>query len=362
MTEIPFQKLVRPEPIVRADAVLNVTFGRRDVRTMCSFLEDFGFISCEPAGDIVHLRGHGEAPYLVSVRASAHDTFIGFALAARSADDLYVLAKATGAAVDRVEGPGGGLRVRLTDPDGLEVDFVHGFDRAPALATHESVSPINTAHRKPRLNATVRRALAPSPIFKVGHVVLQRPDFDRAAHWYMRHFGIIPSDVQCLPDGRPALGFFRLDRGPEPADHHTLALLGGPGTKLLHVAFETLDLDSVGQGNQFLRMRGWTHHWGIGRHVLGSQVFDYWKDPVGDEWEHYTDGDVMNADYPTGYVALTRGSLWAWGEDIPDSMRPDISPGDIKKIHAAGGFGEIELSRVEGLMNALSIAPRPWLR
>jgi len=30
---------------------------------------------------------------------------------------------------------------------------------------------------------------------------------------------------------------------------------------------------------------------GIGPH-LGSQVLHYWKDPVGDEWEHYCDGDV----------------------------------------------------------------------
>src|SRR5882672_10685270 len=126
MAELAVNRIVLPEPKVIADGVVHVKFGRPGVRTMSSFVEDCGFISGEPAGHIVHLRGHGDAPYLVSVRASAHDTFIGFALAARSADDLYILAKATGAAVDRVEGPGGGLRVRLTDPDGLEVDFVHG--------------------------------------------------------------------------------------------------------------------------------------------------------------------------------------------------------------------------------------------
>src|SRR6266702_7292843 len=89
------------------------------------------------------------------------------------------------------------------------------------------------------------------------------------------------------------------DLASPPADHHSLALLCGPAAKLLHVSFETLDLESVGQGHQYLRAAGWNHYWGIGRHILGSQVFDYWKDPAGDEWEHYADGDVMNADYPT---------------------------------------------------------------
>jgi hypothetical protein len=121
-------------------------------------------------------------------------------------------------------------------------------------------------------------------------------------------------------------------------------------------------VESVGQGNQHLQARGWTHYWGIGRHILGSQVFDYWKDPVGDEWEHYADGDVMTSEYPTGYLPLTRGSLWAWGADLPDDMRPPIAPEDVAKIHAAGGFGSMDVRRVEGLMQALSIPPRPWLR
>jgi hypothetical protein len=239
---------------------------------------------------------------------------------------------------------------------------VHGFEPARPMPVPKSRPLLNTPFQKERVNATVRSTTQPSPLFKLGHIVLQRPDFQRASQWYMRHFGLIPSDVQCLPDGQPALGFFRLDRGATPADHHTLALLGGPATKLLHVSFETLDLESVGQGNQHLRARGWTHYWGIGRHILGSQVFDYWKDPAGDEWEHYSDGDVMTAEYPTGYSPLTRGGLWAWGDDLPDDLRPPISPEDVEKIHAAGGFGSMDLQQVKGLMQALSVQPRPWMR
>jgi hypothetical protein len=70
----------------------------------------------------------------------------------------------------------------------------------------------------------------------------------------------------------------------------------------------------------------------------------------------------MNAEYPTGYSALTRGGLWAWGDDLPDALRPDLPLDQIEQIHAAGGFGAMELSQVRGLMQALSIQPRPWMR
>jgi catechol 2,3-dioxygenase-like lactoylglutathione lyase family enzyme len=357
-----FKKIERVEPIIRADAMQYITFARRDVPEMARFLADFGFVPLEHEGETLYFRGYGDAPFLVSVTPSDEDRLISFGIAARTAEDLETLSRATGVPMEMVDAPGGGRRVSLTDPEGIQVDLIYGFERAAPLETRHQQFPFNTPGRKARLNATIRPALEPSPIFKLGHVVLQSPNFDRTAQWYTRHFGIIPSDVQCLPDGQPGLGFFRLDRGSEPADHHSIAILGGPGAKLLHVSFETFDIDSVAQGQQFLRAQGWEHFWGIGRHVLGSQVFDYWKDPAGDEWEHYADGDVMNADYPTNYIPLTRGSLWSWGDDLPESMRPPFEPEQVEELHAAGVFGDVELSHVKGLMEALKPAPRPWLR
>jgi hypothetical protein len=252
--------------------------------------------------------------------------------------------------------------VRLTDPDGLSVDVIHGAERVEALSTRRDTIPFNTPGNKRRVNQTVRPPLEPSPVFRLGHVVMQRPDFDRSMQWYMRHFGLIPTDVFALPDGRPNLAFMRLDRGSEPADHHSLAILGGPATNLLHVSFETFDIDSLGQGHQILRAAGWKHYWGIGRHQYGSQLFDYWKDPAGDEWEHYADGDVMNVDYPTGYHPLERGSLWTWGDDLPDALRPKFSPRVLWSMLTLSRRGKIDMSRMAGVKQALSVPPRPWLK
>jgi catechol 2,3-dioxygenase-like lactoylglutathione lyase family enzyme len=352
----------RPDPILRADSMAYVRFRRRDVDEMERFLRDFGMTRVDYPGEVRFYRGCGSAAYLVSVEPGEDDAFLGFGASVRDAADLLLIGKETGAAVETVTAPGSGSRVRLVDPDGLEVDLVHGQVPVDPLEAPAVLGPVNTPARKNRVNAVVRPPLAPSPIFKLGHIVIQRPNFDRAAQWYMRHLGVIPSDVQVLEDGSPALSFFRLDCGEQPADHHSIAILGGPATGLMHVSFETFDIDAVGQGHQYLKARGWTPYWGIGRHNLGSQFFDYWKDPVGDEWEHYADGDVMDASYPTGYHPLGRGTLWTWGDDLPDSMRPDVPLEALADIHAAGGFGDMPLERVEKLMRALQLQPRPWMR
>jgi catechol 2,3-dioxygenase-like lactoylglutathione lyase family enzyme len=355
-------RIERPEPIIRADSVAHVAFERRDADSMSRFLVDFGLTAVGTRDNVRYFRGCDDRPYCVAIVPSNVDRLASIAFEAQEASDLERLAKATSAVLEPAQGPGGGMCVRLTDPDGLKVDVIHGAQRVETLATRRETLLFNTPENKRRVNETVRPALAPSPVFRIGHVVLQRPDFDRSMQWYMRHLGIIPTDVFALPDGRPNLAFNRLDRGSAPADHHSLAILGGPATNLLHVSFEIFDIDSLGQGQQFLRAAGWKHHWGIGRHQYGSQLFDYWKDPAGDEWEHYADGDVMNVDYPTGYHPLERGSLWTWGDDLPDALRPKFSLRLLWSMLSLSRQGKIDMSRMAGVKQALSAPPRKWLK
>jgi hypothetical protein len=52
-----------------------------------------------------------------------------------------------------------------------------------------------------------------------------------------------------------------------------------PGDKPAHVhhtSFEVNDFDSQTIGHDWLRSKKWTNCWGVGRHILGSQIFDYW--------------------------------------------------------------------------------------
>ena len=56
----------------------------------------------------------------------------------------------------------------------------------------------------------------------------------------------------------------------------------------------------VGRDHLLMNDNGWRPYWGIGRHVLGGQIFDYWKDPFGFTVEHWTDSDLLKADTPAG--------------------------------------------------------------
>jgi catechol 2,3-dioxygenase-like lactoylglutathione lyase family enzyme len=210
------------------------------------------------------------------------------------------------------------------------------------------------------VNKTIRPPLEPAGVARLGHVVMQTTDFPAMAAWYMRHLGLIPTDVQYLADGSPNLCFFRLDLGSCPADHHTLVLAGGLEEKYEHSAYEVVDLDALGQGHNVLRAAGHRHMWGIGRHVLGSQLFDYWYDPDGMEFEHYTDGDLFTADHETHYVPLELSSIWAWGDDVPASMGVKRDLGTVYKIVRLLASRRLSVARLKLLGQAMS-KPRPWL-
>lgn len=68
-------------------------------------------------------------------------------------------------------------------------------------------------------------------------------------------------------------------------------------------------------GHQWLEAHGRKLVWGIGRHVHGSQVFDYWYDPSGFIVEHYADGDVVNEDAELSRAAA--GDMAVWGPPVP---------------------------------------------
>ena len=91
------------------------------------------------------------------------------------------------------------------------------------------------------------------------------------------------------------MAFIRCDLGSVPADHHTLAMALQPHTGYVHSAYQLTDLDEVAASGEYLRERGYRHAWGLGRHIQGSQIFDYWRDPDRAMFEHYTDGDVFDA-------------------------------------------------------------------
>jgi len=107
--------------------------------------------------------------------------------------------------------------------------------------------------------------------------------------------------------------FMRCDYGPEYVDHHTVLINDRGKPVMAHVAYEVEDWNDLVVGHYHLSDKGHTHAFGMGRHILGSQLFDYWEDPWGRQHEHWTDGDLLNDDTLAGKYPLqtARDVQWA---------------------------------------------------
>ena len=279
--------------MTRAEDIAHVRFAAPDLGAMRAFLEDFGLFCFEENGRL-YGRGADGAPF-AHVTEAGDAGFKGVAFRVASLADLQALATADGLAVEPAGTPGGGHVVRLTDPDGHAVEAVTGQTwRDPAIP--ESEAPFNSAAARRRLRTPVRVAQSPSHVRRLGHLVLNVANFRRSEAWYKARFGFITSDEIEAAPGLAIGAFMRCDRGDVPTDHHTLFLAQlPPGPGFNHAAFEVEGLDDLMAGHDHLKRAGRTAAWGVGRHVLGSQIFDYWKDPWGHELEHWTDGDLFAA-------------------------------------------------------------------
>lgn len=302
-----------PTPIARVRRLVAVSFARPDVLAAARFFEDFGLVQTQLAADSASLRGRtSESPCVELVRGAAR--YHGMRFEVDDPDALERLARAASTSVEPNPDPLGGARVVLEDPDGVRVEVVHGLARLPGIPP-EVREPVNGSAAPARINRTVRAAHGHRPtVAKLGHTVLGVRRIEASLRWYQHHLGLIVSDFQVLRDDpRPVVAFLRCDLGDEPTDHHTLALGSAVDVGHLHSAFELEDAAEVLEANAHLVAQGRKHSWGIGRHVLGSQIFDYWRDPEGDLFEHYADGDRFDASVPTGYHAFSGESLHQWG-------------------------------------------------
>lgn len=216
-----------PQPTTKALALAYLMFDRPDLERAERFLNDFGLVTVRRDEATLLLRGTGAAPFCYVVRKAPKVAFAGFGLQVAGRTALDALAKLPGASsVEPSAWPGGGERVRLVDPSGFRVDAIAG--QAPAAELpHRSPLPLNSVDAPLRINETQRPPVSTPEVIRLGHVVLELADFQATCAWYTQHFGFIPSDVQVLPDGSPAVAFMRLDLGDTPADHHTLALAQG---------------------------------------------------------------------------------------------------------------------------------------
>lgn len=305
--------------IIKVEDVAFVRFRAPDLGEMRAFLEDFGLVVAEQTPTRLAARAAGTAP-VVHITDLGDPGFAGLGLRAAGLADLERLAQAEGAAVEPFDAPGGGHVVALTDPDGRRVEVVAGQTPAEPLPL-PAEQAWNRAAAHERLRQPKRIEAGAARVVRLGHAVLNVSDFRTLEAWYKARFGLITSDEIELGPGFPIGAFLRCDRGEVPTDHHTLFLAQSPkGPGFNHAAFEVADLDDLMRGHERLKAAGRHAEWGVGRHILGSQVFDYWRDPWGHTLEHWTDGDLFTAADAPRTATLQDLLGVQWGPAAPPTM------------------------------------------
>ena len=114
--------------------------------------------------------------------------------------------------------------------------------------------------------------------------------------------------------------FAHIDRGSELIGHHSLFLVSAPPEierpHVRHSSFEIHDMDTQAIGHDWLAKKGYKPAWGVGRHIIGSQIFDYRWDTSGFMVEHYIDGDIVNKQTPVSFDPAASARDPAWGPDV----------------------------------------------
>jgi catechol 2,3-dioxygenase-like lactoylglutathione lyase family enzyme len=330
-------------------------FEKPDLGRAERFGTDFGFTAADRTPETLLLRGRHAGPACLVVRRGHRPRFAAVAFQAAARNDLDRLARGT---AGTVTAHSGGHAVLLRDPSGFPVQVVYGIPEFPALPERAPL-PLNFGPGPARVNAAQRPVRRAAEIQRLGHVVLGTTKFRAALDWYLDMLGLIVSDFLYLDGQRdrgPAMAFIRCDQGSVPTDHHTLAMVLQPRTEYVHSAYQLTDLDEVAASGEYLRERDYRHAWGLGRHIQGSQIFDYWRDPDRLMFEHYADGDVFDCSAEPGWAPLSVSGLAQWGPkataEFTGARDPGVAVAAIKALRDKGN--DLDFAALRGLVKAMS--------
>src|SRR2546425_4300595 len=314
-------------PVIK---VTDMAYGKLrspDLDAQEEFLTHFGMVRADRTKNALYMRGTDPAHHL-HVTEKGDPGFVGIAYYAASEEDLHKVARVPGASgVEDIDEPGGGKRVRLKEPNGYQIEVVWGIQQLPLIPV--SRDPMNTGTEPlRRAGKLMRLPQDPTPVKRIGHGVMGSPKIKETVQWFRDTLGFLCSDDVYVENQNNLIGSFnRCDQGDEYVDHHVFFCLKHEQAGLNHFSFEVQDVDDVFSGHQRLEELGkYEHMWGIGRHLLGSQVYDYWADPWGRVHERWADTDRLNARGGSNLLPAHEALGSQWGGPPPEKFIKRICP------------------------------------
>ena len=305
--------------MIKVKDIEYVVYDVPDLEVMKEFLIDFGLRLTLEKDDVIYMRGIGGAAYEYIARKADKSAFVAFGLRTESYSDLESLvASGLASKIEEIDAPGGGHMAVVTGPDGWRFEIVYGIEHFAAEQIRDPLT-YNAATIKNRVNKSQRPPKGSVDVLRLGHCAMTVSNAVEAAEWLSSNLGFVPSEYMVAEDDEDKiLGIFmHCDTGDEYVDHHTFLVSQSDDIKIHHCGFEVLDIDANMSGHDYLVNKGYELEVGIGRHMAGSQVFDYWIDPFGMRIEHYSDGDVVNDKYIAKKIVGTPEGVTQWGPIPP---------------------------------------------
>lgn len=206
----------------------------------------------------------------------------------------------------------GGL-IRSTDFDGYHISFQVTVRKDPHLPHYG----VNVPYQKPGRVANVIAAKDADDIrpLTLSHMVFFTKDKVQAEKFYAERLGFRTVDVFTN------LGPFMRPQGTY--DHHTLFLVHAPELRgIQHFTFHLAGANELlKHGWEFTR-KGYTSHWGPGRHILGSNYFWYFNSPFGGVMEIDADMDLHDDNWKPRHIPANADTSQIFMLKYADKMAP----------------------------------------
>lgn len=281
-----------------------------DLNVAASFYEAFG-LRVARVGEVLTLKCAGSGHVWGRLVQGAAKGLAWLSFGCSDTDYRGLLRQLEASGAQRQDGPreaesGGSW---YTDADGNLLQIKVGPKVSPGSR------PAAPAAHAERLRAVEggRKAAPRVRPTRLSHVLLFSHDVPRQTAFYSEAVGLGIADT--------SLDLLSFLYGQHGSDHHLLAFAKSARRGLHHVAWEVPSMEECGLGGMQMREAGYRDGWGVGRHGVGSNHFQYVRDPWGSYCEYSSDLDFIAAGavWQTGQHEPLE-ALCYWGPDLPQTF------------------------------------------
>lgn len=287
-----------------------------DLEEAARFFGDFGLALRErPNGLQLHTAGNEHGWVSLSEGPRKALQFLSFGTFADDLDRFRERLAKLG--IERIDPPHGvesnGLWFR--DCDGMPIEIKVAEKRSPdAPADFRHAPPLSSPTvGSPSRNSPFRGTVGRVRPERLAHMLVFTRDVGRSVAFYRDVLGLRLSDE--VPG---AVAFLHAVHG---SDHHIVAFAKSDAPGLHHSSWYVGSVQDMGQGASYMAERGYRQGWGLGRHVLGSNFFQYIRDPWGSYAEYSGGADYIAADADwAGEAQAEEDGFYLWGPSPPEDF------------------------------------------